>query len=413
MRRSLEKQFDGVGVVLREGIEHVIISDLIKEGPAARSGKIAPGDLLVEIDGKPLSGLSYSQILEEMKGDGSKRELQLGTRKPSSAEIIRTRLVREKIVMQDERLQVTSESFAGGLIGKLTLSSFYEGAHLSSSEQDMRDAIKKLKKQGELKGLILDMRENAGGFLSQAVKVAALFITKGVIVVSKYAQGEMKYLRDIDGRIYYDGPLVILTSKGSASAAEIVAQALQDYGTAVIVGDERTYGKGTIQYQTVTSDSTRRFFKVTVGRYYTVSGRSAQIEGVKADLLVPTPLGALNIGERFLEYPLQNDRIAPAYIDPLSDVEDKAKAWMEKNYLPHLQARQTFWQKVMPQLASNSAYRLKQNQNFALFLNYQKQYAGLSPRAYQRPEKPLWGEDDLQMAEAVSILKDMIELKGN
>jgi carboxyl-terminal processing protease len=410
MRRSLEKQFEGVGVVLREGIEHVIIEDLIKGGPAERSGKIAAGDLLIEIDGKALSSLAYQQILEEMKGNG-KKELQLGTRKPGEETIVRTRLLREKIVMQEERVQFSSEPFAGGIIGKIVLPSFYEGGHITSSEQDMREAIKKLKKQGELKGLILDMRENAGGFLSQAVKIAGLFITRGVIVVSKYAQGEMKYLREIDGRIYYDGPLVILNSKGSASAAEIVAAALQDYGTAVIVGDERTYGKGTIQYQTVTSDTSRRFFKVTVGRYYTVSGRSAQIDGVKSDLLVPTPLGALNIGERFLEYPLPSDHIAPAYLDPLSDVEDRTKLWLEKNYLPHLQARQTFWQKVMPQLNASSAYRVKNDPNFQLFLEYQKKYQGLSPRAYSRPEHPAWGHEDLQMAEAINILKDMIELK--
>ena len=102
--------------------------------------------------------------------------------------------------------------------------------------------------------------------------------------------------RSLDGRSYYNGPLVILTSRASASAAEIVAQALQDYGTGIVVGDDRTYGKGTIQYQTVTDTGAASFFKVTVGRYYTVSGRTTQIDGVKADLVVPTPYSALAIG---------------------------------------------------------------------------------------------------------------------
>ena len=249
--------------------------------------------------------------------------------------------------------------------------------------------------------------------MNQAVKIAGLFITRGVIVISKYSQGETKYLRDIDGRIYFDGPLVILTSKGSASAAEIVAAALQDYGTAIIVGDESTYGKGTIQFQTVTDDGAKAFFKVTVGRYYTVSGRTPQIDGVKADLHLPSELAPFNIGERYLEYPLPNDRIAAAYVDPLSDVEERNRAWFQKNYLPNLQEPQTIWQKWMSQLARNSALRLGRDKNFNLFLQNQERYQGLSIRTYSRPANPSWGQDDLQMAEAVNILKDMIQLRAS
>src|SRR5690606_836656 len=163
------------------------------------------------------------------------------------------------------------------IIGKITLNSFYQGDNGVNSENDVRDAIKKLDKMGNLRGLILDLRENSGGFLTQAVKVAGLFITNGVIVVSKYFNGEEHFYRDMDGKVSYTGPLVILTSKATASAAEIVAQALQDYGTALIVGDEHTYGKGTIQSQTVTENQGAAFFKVTVGKYYTVSGKTPQI----------------------------------------------------------------------------------------------------------------------------------------
>ncbi len=411
IRTSLEKQFEGVGVVLREGLDGVIISELITGGPAERSGKVEVGDLLVEIDEKAVYGISYEQILDIMRGNG-KREIQLGLKRAANQEIVRVRLAKEKIIMQEERLQVSVEPFADGAIAKLVLPSFYEGGFLSSAEEEIRQAIKKLKKETNLKGLILDLRDNAGGFLTQAVKIAGLFITRGVIVVSKYAHGEMRYLRDIDGRIFYDGPLVILTSKGSASAAEIVAQALQDYGTAVIVGDERTYGKGTIQYQTVTDDNAKSFFKVTVGRYYTVSGRSTQIDGVKADILVPTEYAPFNIGERFLEYPLASDRIPPAYEDSLNDIEERNKAWFQKNYLPFLQKQKTFWQKALPQLSNNSSYRINHNKNFVLFLQDQERYQGLSLRAYSKPQNPPWGNDDLQMIEAINILQDMIQLES-
>jgi carboxyl-terminal processing protease len=399
MRSSLEKQFEGIGVVLRENIEGVEISDFVKGGPAERSGKIQIGDLLVEIDGKPIAN-SYADVLQQLKGSG-KKEVNLGLRR--GADVYNVELKREKIIMEGERLTYAAEPFADGIIGKLTLPSFYESSDSSSCEADIREALRELKKKGKLLGVVLDMRNNLGGFLSQAVKVSGLFITSGVVVISKYAQGEVQYLRNIDPRVYYNGPLVVLTSKLSASAAEIVAQALQDYGVALVVGDERTYGKGTIQYQTVTDTGAQSFFKVTVGRYYTVSGRSTQIEGVKADIVVPSAYAPYSIGERYLEYALRNDQIPPAYADPLADVPQKSRLWFQKNYLPYLQKKESDWVKMLPTLKSNSNYRLKNDQDFQVFL-----------KQMDRQSDPNFnvGENDLQMGEAVSIIKDMINLKS-
>jgi len=228
-------------------------------------------------------------------------------------------------------------------------------------------------------------------------------MTSGVVVISKYAEGEVQYLRNLDPRIHYAGPLVILTSKMSASAAEIVAQALQDYGVGLVVGDERTYGKGTIQYQTVTDTSAASFFKVTVGRYYTVSGRSTQIEGVIADIVVPTPYSVYNIGERYLEYALKNDQVSPAYADALTDVPAHTQQWFQKNYLPYLQKKESDWVQMVPVLKDNSGYRLKHDPNFKVFL-----------QKMESEESDLdVGENDLQMGEAVSIVKDMINLKAS
>lgn len=409
MRTSLEKQFEGVGVILKEGVSGIQVVNLVKGGPAERSGRIQPGDLLVEIAGQPLEGLSYQQVLEAMKGDG-KKDLQLGVKRSGSSEIIRLKLPREKIAMQADRLRIEAEPVGSGIIGRVTLPSFYEGGNMTSAERDFREALKKLKKQGEIKGLVLDMRENSGGFLSQAVKVAGLFIARGVIVISKYGLGEVRYLRNLDGRLFFDGPMVVLTSKASASAAEIVAQALQDYGAALVVGDERTYGKGTIQYQTVTDPSARAFYKVTVGRYYTASGRSTQIDGVIADITVPSEFSAYNIGERYLEYPLENDRVAAAFVDPLTDIDGNSRNWFHRNYLPNLQKPQARFQKMVPQLAENSKIRLAKDPNFTLFLQNQEKLQGRTPQRLRRPANHEWGAEDLQMTEAVNILKDMIYL---
>lgn len=411
MRTSLEKQFEGIGVVLREGIDGVVIHGLIKGGPADRSGKITPGDLLVEIDGKTMEGSSYDEVLKRLQGSGT-GNVKLGLRHfttQTESQLYYVELKREKIVMQDDRVSYSYEPYGNGIIGKLNLPSFYESGEGSSCEVDLRNALRELKKQGNLLGLVLDMRENSGGFLTQAVKVAGLFITSGVVVISKYAHGETQYLRDIDGRSYYSGPLVILTSKSSASAAEIVAQALQDYGTGLVVGDERTYGKGTIQYQTVTDTSAASFFKVTVGRYYTVSGRTTQIDGVRADIVVPTAYSNLLIGERYLEYPLKSDRIPSAYTDPLNDIDPRNRAWFQQNYIPNIQKRLSLWTQMLEQLRTNSAYRLKENKDYAAFLQAikpDKKGELFIPTAQNN-----WGVDDLQMIEAVQIVKDMTVLK--
>lgn len=400
IRMSLEKEFEGVGVVLKEDVEGVTVVNVIKGAPADRCGKIHSGDLLVKIDKYLVSKLAYKEVLEKMDG-GGRKELSLSVQHQDGT-FDRVVLQREKIELIEERARYAYMPFADGIIGKIVLPAFYGSDSGADSHQDILDALRALKNHGKLRGLILDMRENSGGFLTQAVKVAGLFVRSGVIVMSKYSKGEVQYLRDVEGRVHYDGPLVILASKASASAAEIVAQALQDYGVAVVVGDERTYGKGSIQYQTIMKKESKRFFKVTVGRYYTVSGRSTQIEGVKADIVVPTVYSNYQMGERYLDFPLSSDRISPAFVDPLSDLQDGTKRWFKKNYLPNIQQRLSLWKEMVPLLRKNSEKRLASNpdfQNFIAFLQTSN-------------TKWNWGAEDLQMEEAVQIIRDMTVIQS-
>lgn len=399
LRTALEKQFEGIGIVLREGIKGVVIKDLVPNSPAEMSGRIQKGDLLVSINGKPTSDLSYEEVLALLRGERGEKVV-LGFKR--GKETWKVPLVREKVVMQHDRVKYSWESFGEGILGKIDLPSFYESSDGSSCSSDLRKALHELKSKGPLMGVVLDLRENSGGFLSQAVKVAGLFMSGGVVVVSKYAEGQMQYLRHEDGRMFYQGPLVVLTSKASASAAEIVAQALQDYGIAVVVGDERTYGKGTIQYQTVTDKANSALFKVTVGKYYTVSGRSTQIEGVRADILVPTNYAPFPIGEKYLLYPLKNDQIDSVFMDPLKDIAPKNKAWMRRNYLPNLQKKLSFWTESLPILRKNSEYRIQNNPSFVRFLQ--------QIRSEIPEEMSFSQEEDLQMSEALLILQDMVVL---
>jgi carboxyl-terminal processing protease len=413
MRLSLEKQFQGIGIVLSEGIDGVMIADLLKGSPAALSGKIQLNDLLVEIDGQDVGSASFEEVLGFLKKNG--KDITLGLKRVEDESFYRVTLKKTAIVMNEERIQTSVEKFGDGVIGKIALHSFYEGSDGVSSEKDMREAIQAMRLQGNLKGLILDLRENSGGFLSQAVKVSGLFISNGVVVISKYARGEMHYLRSIAGRPFFDGPVVVLTSKMSASAAEIVAQALQDYGVGIVVGDERTFGKGSIQYQTVTDENADMFFKITVGRYYTVSGRSTQIHGVIADIVVPTQYAPYNIGERYLEYPLPADAVKSAYVDTLADLDETTQKIFQKRYLPFLQGVVPNWKKLLPQLKRNSAARLARNPEFQDFLRrseiIRSRQGNLPPNSIDEPIRI--GLDDIQTAESVNILRDMIWLDAS
>ncbi len=415
MRMTLEKQFEGVGVVLSESIDGVMISELIKGSPAEQSGQIMINDLLVEIDGVPTTGAPFEQVLEMLKKK-DRNEIILGFKRAEARNhsVFRVPLMKRAIVMNEERIELSYDLVEGGVIGKITLHSFYESGEGISSEKDIKEAIRFFREKGELVGLVLDLRENSGGFLSQAVKVTGLFVSSGVVVISKYGKGEVHYLRNIVSKPYYNGPLVVLTSKMSASASEIVAQALQDYGVALVVGDERTFGKGSIQYQTVTDEKADMFFKVTVGRYYTASGKSTQIDGVIADMVVPTQYAPYNIGEKYLEYPLPRDKVDAAFVDPLTDLDEKTRRLFQMRYLPFTQRVVSFWKKMLPVLKKNSANRMAADPSFQLF---QKKIDAVAARAASLPpntvdEQIQVGKEDIQMKEAVNIVKDMILLES-
>ncbi len=410
MKVRLEKGFKGIGVILQRKPEGIVITRLVKGGPAERSGLVKVEDRIVKINNENVKDSPLDvviDILRDLKGDS----VVLVLKRPHandpkiSDETVSVTLARELIEVDEGRVDIDFEPFDNGIIGKLSLHSFYQGENGITSEKDMREALKELKKKGELKGLILDMRNNSGGFLNQAVKVAGLFITNGVVVVSKYSNGEERYYRDMDGKDYFDGPFIILTSKATASAAEIVAQALQDYGSAIIVGDEQTYGKGTIQSQTVTDGKSSSNFKVTVGKYYTTSGKTPQIRGVKADIIVPGYYSRESIGEEYLDFAIKADQIAPSFDDPLTDVDAGVKPWYLRYYMPSIQKKETVWKDALPGLKKSSEERLSLNPGFQKFLNGEWEY-----NPYTDVEQKIPMDKDFQMQEAIAILKDMMSL---
>jgi len=222
----------------------------------------------------------------------------------------------------------------------------------------------------------------------------------------------MRYLRTVEGEAFYNGPLIILTSKLSASASEIVAAALQDYGVALIVGDETTFGKGSIQYQTVTDKKADYFYKVTVGKYYTVSGKTTQINGVQADIIVPSYFSAFKIGEKYLQYPLKADIVPNAYNDQLADIDAKIRYWFKINYIPYLQKKVNYWHKALPALKSSSQERISKNKEFQTFLQKQNILKNKLQNMEEDIEFDNYLNEDIQLNEAVNIIKDMIYLEN-
>ncbi|WP_194844233.1 tail-specific protease Tsp [Candidatus Clavichlamydia salmonicola] len=401
LKIHLEKGLCGIGVALKESVYGMIIQEVLQGSPADLSGLINKGDRIYSVDGVPTHNLLFSEVIEKLRGpEGSSITLGINDIKdPTNIRYIS--LIRQNFDIIEKRILVSQEPFADGIIGKISLFSFYENTHGISSEEDIRNAIIELQKQNLL-GLVLDMRENTGGFLSQAIKVSGLFMSSGVVAISRYADGLLHPHRILNDTQTYHGPLIILISKSSASATEIVAQTLQDYGIGIVVGDKHSYGKGTIQHQTITNPLQPLQFKVTVGRYYTVSGKSTQINGVSPDIIIPSCYAEIPLGERYLEYPLAADSCPPAFEDSLADLEPDLRHKVQKYYVNFAQKKEVFWHQLLPILQKNSKERQDKNTNFQLFLKNLKQPV----------QDKIYGSNDLQMEESVNIIKDMIVLKN-
>ncbi len=392
LRKNLRKEFCGVGIQLKESVEGPFVSYIIPQSPAEASGLIKLGDIIKEIDGQSTDKISFKELLSKLIGDPHSAVSLLLQRPAGTKEIVR--LSREKVTLEAERISFGYESFGEGIIGFITLPSFYDNGEGVNAEQDLRHALSELKSIAPLNGLIIDMRRNSGGFLHQAVQSAGLFLQKGTVVVAKYASDEIRFTRNLDPKLFYQGPLLIMTSKASASAAEVMAQTLQDEGVAIIVGDTRSYGKGSMQYQTVTDLNAKHFYKVTVGRYFTLSGKSPQIDGVKADIVVPTVYSALHLGEKYLQYPLKSETL-----DQKNDIQKQ----LNNMFAEYRIEPSTSFQKMIPVLLQNSAIRKENDHNLQLF--YQQLEDSNIPF---KAKTSGCGTEDLQKREAINIIKDMI-----
>lgn len=408
---QVQQRLFGIGAHLRDDFDGLNIIRLLEGSPAQISKKIKIGDKIVAVDREPIIGMDMIDAVEMIRGpQGSKVHLTIIRKDEQDKEsTFDVEITRDEIVLKESRYETSIEPYGDGIIGRLHLHSFYQDP-TSSSYLDLRNAIIDFQKNHKLHGLILDLRNNGGGLLPQAVEVSSLFLGKGIIASIKDSHGNLQHLRNLKDQKIYEGPLIVLINRASASASEIVAQTLQDYGRAIIVGDDHSYGKGT--YQTFTLDSTENVatvnpageYKVTRGMYYTVSGKTPQLNGTISDIEVPGIFSKMEIGEKFSKNPLIPDQIKANFIDDLSDIHPLYRFKVRKIYTKDQEKPSNKLQSIIEKIKTNSKKRIEDNAAYQQFLKKAEAYAQLSEEELE--EQKL----DYQLNETYSIMKEMILL---
>ncbi len=331
----------GIGAMLRSEDGYAKIESLVPGGPAQTDGRIKVGDRITAVgqgtgDFVDVRDMRLDKVVEMIRGKkGTKVRLLIipaSAADPSHRKTID--LVRAEIKLKDQeaRADIIIKKDADGnpvKLGWLTLPSFYADMdrHEKSTTKDVQALLKRLRKEN-IAGLVIDLRRNGGGSLEEAISLTGLFLKSGPIVQTKDSHDHISISNDPDSGIGYAGPLVVLTSRQSASASEIFAGALQDYGRAVIVGDKSTFGKGTVQTILEIGRFTSLLgsrsqddgaLKLTIQKFYRVAGGSTQLHGVASDIVLPTLTDLPEYGEGALKNCLAYDEVPKAKFTKWSD----------------------------------------------------------------------------------------------
>lgn len=337
---QMRLQLVGIGALLGLEEDYCVVKDIIPGGPADLDKQIKPSDKIISVaqdDEEPVEiiGMKLRKIVDMIRGKKGTR-VRLLVESAASGSAVRREIVltRDVVNLDSSRahaaiFEVPDTDGKISPIGVITLPTFYgpdfskDGKAQNSATKDIEELIVRLK-AAKIEGLVLDLRRNGGGLLSEAISLTGLFIKNGPVVQVRAYSGDTKVDDDEDSSIAYGGPLTVLVSRYSASASEIVAGALQNYGRAVIVGDSSTHGKGTVQTvlelrnlvpSLAHGDTKSGATKLTVQKFYLPNGASTQLKGVVPDIILPSIEDYLPIGESDLPHALAWDRIAPSRFD--------------------------------------------------------------------------------------------------
>jgi carboxyl-terminal processing protease len=332
-RIQMSLNYEGIGASLQQVDDYVTIMDVLDGGPAAAAGTLKPDDRIIGVgQGKDGSftdviGWRLDDVVQLIRGKaGTTVRLQVlpkGLTPGSTAKVLD--FVRGKVELKNQAVHKEVKTINRGgktlRVGIITVPGFYQDIQAQSSgdkdyRSTTRDVAKILKElKGEnIDGLVLDLRDDGGGYLPEATGLTGLFIDHGPVVQLRDTSGRLEVLDDPEPAPMYDGPLAVLVNRFSASASEIFAGAIQDYHRGVILG-QRTFGKGTVQnlmpLDRWSSRTSSGQLTVTIGKFYRVTGESTQHRGVEPDVQLPSAIDMKEVGESSLEAALPWDRIAP------------------------------------------------------------------------------------------------------
>ncbi|EGU18652.1 carboxy terminal-processing peptidase [Vibrio mimicus] len=320
---EMNLSLEGIGAVLQMTDDYTIIRSLVAGGPAALSKQLGEGDRIIGVGQNSeemvdVIGWRLDDVVQLIKGPkGSKVKLLiLPEGKDAKSHVVT--IVRDKIRLEDRAVKAEVIEKAGKKIGVLEVPSFYVGL-----AQDTDKLLAELKAK-KVDGIIVDLRNNGGGALTEATALSGLFITSGPVVQVRDSYGRVNVNSDTDGNISYNGPLTVLINRYSASASEIFAAAMQDYGRAIILG-ENSFGKGTVQQHRSLNhiydlfDKELGYVQYTIQKFYRIDGGSTQNKGVVPDIAYPTAIDPSETGESVEDNALPWDSIDKAKYERLNN----------------------------------------------------------------------------------------------
>lgn len=366
-RISMQLSLDGIGAALRSEDGNTYIASVVKGGAAHKDGRLEVGDQITAVaqetgDFVDIVEMKLSKVVRLIRGKrGSKVRLQVA--KADTNESVVYEMIRQKIELSEsavkgEIIETADRLGRKARIGVINIPSFYRdfnGAEkglddFKSTARDLQEVLVDFRRQGGVEGIVIDLRYNGGGALSEAIEVTGLFIDQGPVVQVKEPGSKVKtYSDDIEGA--FNEPLIVVCNRMSASASEIFAGAIKDYGRGIVIGDMTTHGKGTVQnVMPVSSQLFASFFKptqrgalkLTINQFYRVNGDSTQNLGVKSDLVLPSLLDHMEIGESSLDNALAFDQIAAAEHTSLAYVNADVISRLKKQSAKRIAANDEF-----------------------------------------------------------------------
>ena len=445
--QDMSGKLEGIGArLLKKGI-YTEIFELVSGGPAWKQGELEAGDVIIEVaqgDKEPLDivGMRLDDAIKFIKGKkGTEVRLTVKKKLDGTTRIIS--IIRDVVELEETFVKSTIVEKEGKKYGLINLPRFY----IDFSDIDSRDSAKDMEKEiarlksENISGLLIDLRNNGGGSLKTAIEIAGLFITEGPVVQVKYRGQDPIVKNDENPKMQWDGAVVVLVNELSASASEIFAAAMQDYGRAVIIGGNQTYGKGTVQSVIPINNFYPKYekdlgaIKMTIQKFYRVNGGSTQIEGVYSDIAMPNKYSYMKFGERDLTGALIWDKVPQANYtktnsyENFSDVINKSKnrialdeqfklineyaKWLKENQEDtsySLNFRDFSKESALLEIASKKYTNAFKNKTKLNFESPKYEFQLIEKDSVLGDKRTAWHKNlakDIYVAEALNVLKDL------